>query len=133
MFHIDHTALSVSDMETSVAFYEKLGFILDKKWVAEDGSLSIVMLLKEGTWLELFCYQDKEELPQSAKEIATDLKVMGTKHFALHVNDLEEAIAYLLQNELISDRPEIKTGRLGRDYFFISDPDGILVEIISEK
>jgi len=46
---------------------------------------------------------------------------------------IEKAIAYLLAENVIKERPEIKTGRLGRNYFFIPDPDGIMVEIICEK
>ncbi len=133
MFHVDHTAMSVSDMDASITFYTKLGFEKTQHWQAEDESLSIVMLKKDGTYLELFCYQSHEPLPESAKSVATDLLVNGTKHYALHTADLEKAIAYLLAENVIKERPEIKTGRLGRNYFFIPDPDGIMVEIICEK
>lgn len=133
MFHVDHTALSVSDMEKSITFYQKLGFEFYQNWEAEDDSLRIVMLKKDGTFLELFCYADSTKLPESARSVATDLRVRGTKHFALHTKNLEEAIDYLQKENLLEEAPEIKTGRLGRNYFFISDPDGIQVEIICEK
>lgn len=131
MFHMDHTALSVTNMDKSIDFYENLGFEVTKKWLSEDDSLQITMLKLDDVYLELFCYKTHTPLPESAKSVASDLLVLGTKHVALHTDDLQAAIEYLLEHKIITQTPEIKTGRLGRDYFFIPDPDGIQVEIIS--
>jgi glyoxylase I family protein len=73
----------------------------------------------------MFCYTKCTELP----ETATDVHVIGTKHFALGVNDIEEAKEFVLKNK-IANNIEIKNGKLGKPYFFIKDPDGMLVEII---
>lgn len=129
MFNVNHVSISVIDMEKSVEFYKKFGFDDFKSWKAEDESIKINMLKLNNTVLEMFCYKNYTELPETAKSVATDLPVIGTKHFALGVEDIEKAKEFVLNNN-IYDNIEIKVGRLGKPYFFIKDPNGILVEII---
>ena len=87
------------------------------------------MLKLSNTVLEIFCYKEYKELPETAKSTATDLPVLGTKHLALGVEDIEKAKEFVIKNNICKD-VEIRKGRLGKEYFFIKDPDGILVEII---
>ncbi len=129
MFNVNHIAISVIDNEESIEFYKKFGFKEFKKWRAEDESIKIDMLKLSDTVLEMFCYKEHTELPETAKSIATDLPVIGTKHFALGVENIEQAKEFVTKNEIAKDI-EIKVGRLGKPYFFIKDPNGILVEII---
>lgn len=130
MFHIDHYAISVKDLNASMEFYQALEFGVIKKYQAEDGSLSIVHMKNGDFILELFAYKDCKDIPETSRSLTEDLPIAGSKHFGLYVQDLKEAADYLLEKKLIEKEPEIKTGRLGRSYFFISDPNGILVEII---
>ncbi len=129
MFNVNHIAISVIDNEKSIEFYKKFGFKEFKKWKAEDESIKIDMLKLNDTVLEIFCYKEYIEIPETAKSTATDLPVIGTKHFALGVQNIEQAKEFVIKNE-IADNIEIKVGRLGKPYFFIKDPNGILVEII---
>ncbi len=134
MYTFDHTALSVSDLDRSVVFYGKLGFAPYQRWDAEDGSVSIAQLKDAGdSILELFCYRDCGALPEYRMSLATDLPVLGTKHLGLRAPDVQAAARDLLAAGLIDEAPNILTGRLGRSYFFIKDPDGILVEIIEAE
>ena len=129
MFNVNHIAISVTDSEKSIEFYKKFGFENFKSWKADDDSIKINMLKLNNTVLEIFCYKEYTELPETAKSTATDLSIIGTKHFALGVEDIEKAKEFVKINE-IADNIKIKVGRLGKPYFFIKDPDGILVEII---
>lgn len=129
MFNINHVAISVTEAERSIEFYKKFGFKEFKSWKAEDESIKINMLKLNNIVLEIFCYKKYKELPETAKSIATDLPVLGTKHLALGVENIEKAKEFVLQNNICQSL-DIKIGRLGRPYFFINDPDGILVEII---
>jgi len=129
MFNVNHVAISVVNMEKSIEFYKKFGFKEFKSWKAEDESIKITMLKLNEVVLEIFNYKDYIKLPETAKTTATDLPVIGTKHFALGVENIQEAKKFVLENK-ICESVDIKTGRLGKEYFFINDPDGILVEII---
>lgn len=129
-FNFNHVAISVKDMKKSIEFYKKFGFEEYKAYEAEDESIKINMLKLNNTVLEIFCYKEYTKLPETAKMTATDLPIIGTKHFALGVKDINEAKEFLIQNELVQDEIKINKGRLGKNYFFIKDPDGILVEII---
>lgn len=129
MFNINHVAISVTDVDRSIEFYKKFGFQDFKSWKAEDDSIKINMLKLNNTVLEIFCYKQYTDLPETAKTTATDLPILGTKHFALGVDSIEKAKEFVMQNN-ICENIDIKIGRLGKQYFFISDPDGILVEII---
>lgn len=129
MFQINHVAISVTNMERSVSFYKKFGFKEYKSWKAEDESIQISMLKLGDTILEIFCYQENKKLPETAKSTTTDLPVIGTKHFAFGVDEIEKAKSFVIENN-IYENIDIKVGRLGKPYFFIQNPDGILVEII---
>lgn len=133
MFTTDHYAISVGDVDKSIAFYEKLEFSVIKDYHAEDGSVRIVQMKNGNFILEMFAYPDSEKLPDFVNTLGEDLKVKGAKHLGLQVQDVEKAACYLVESGLINEMPTICEGRLGRPYFFIKDPDGIFVEIISAK
>lgn len=129
MFNVVHVAISVSNIRRSIDFYKRFGFKEFKSWDAADESIKIRMLKLNNFILEIFCYKNNIELPKTANSIATDLPVLGTKHFALGVSNIEKAKRWVLENNIV-DEVNINIGRLGKSYFFIKDPDGILVEII---
>ena len=129
MFNINHVAISTADIEKSIEFYKKFGFKEFKSWKAEDDSIRIDMLKLNNILLEIFCYKDYTRLPETAKITQTDLPIIGTKHFALGVEDINKAKEFVIENNICKN-VDIKRGRLGKQYFFINDPDEILVEII---
>lgn len=130
MFQADHYAISVKDLKASINFYRALEFEVVKYYRAEDETLDIVHMKNGDFILELFAYKKCKDIPKTALSLEEDLPIAGSKHFGLYVQDLEEAADYLVKKEIVRTEPEIKEGRLGRNYFFISDPNGILVEII---
>lgn len=131
MLKFDHVALSVTNVDESIKFYEKLDFSLSQRWDDPNGKLSIVLMKNSNMILEMFCYKNYKALPEYRHELSSDLEVIGTKHFGLCVEDINAAAKLLCQKEICTS-PIIAKGRLGRDYFFIKDPDGILIEIIQE-
>lgn len=131
MFEFNHTAISVSDLDKTLEFYKKLGFTVKQEYFSSE--VDIVMLSLNGYLLEVFHYAESFALPQHSKELGTDLKTIGTKHFALGVKDILKAKDFVEKNKLCSGEIKIVQGRLGKPYFFITDPDGIFVEIIESK
>jgi glyoxylase I family protein len=132
MYSIHHFTLSVSDAKKSEEFYSLLGFEKIKEWKAEDNSLQIVHLKNGEIILELFCYTSYQGLPDHSKVLSADLSVLGVKHFALHVESIEKAREDLSRKG-VTFHTDIVKGRIIPKYFFIQDPDGILIEIVSEK
>lgn len=133
MYAIHHVALSVTNRERSVAFYAKLGFTEAHLWEADDKSLTITHLKLNDFILELFCYPNYTPAPDSIHAIVTDLPIIGTKHFGLRVDSIEAARDNLAAKGIVKPDIPITQGRTGPRYFFIEDPDGILVEISEDK
>ena len=131
MFSLHHVALSVSDLDATIAFYTALDFEPVYRWHAEDGKLMIVHLKQGEFLLELFCFEDPSPAPLSSQELASDLPRVGIKHFGLRVADIHAALAQL-QAQGLADDVQVVKGRTGIDYFFIKDPDGILLEIVQD-
>lgn len=132
MFKMNHIAISVSDFEVSSNFYKKLGFKPFKYFESEDKNMIIGMFKLEDMKLEIFCFKNYQGLPESATSTATDLPIVGAKHFALGVKSIEEAKTFFETNNNINQEIKITLGKLGKKYFFIKDPDGILVEVIEQ-
>ena len=130
IFSINHTALSVNDINRSIEFYEFFGFKKEKEY--HDDALDIVTLRLGETKLELFHYKEHIDLPEHCKELSTDLKTIGTKHLGLGVEDIETAKRQIEISGIFDGEIKIVSGRLGKPYFFIKDPDGILLEIIEK-
>jgi glyoxylase I family protein len=133
IFTMHHICLSVTDRSKSVDFYAKLGFTQVFLWESEDNSLTITHLKLGDTILELFCYKKYVPAPDTILSTKTDLPVVGTKHFGLKVESIQLAKEYLVEQKIIDIDKEIITGRTGPLYFFITDPDGIQVEIAEDN
>jgi len=125
-----HTALSVSDMDRSVVFYEFFGYRKVLTWEASDESLSIVHLKNEqGHVLELVGYADAAVIAPPG--VGNDLNKVGVKHMAFHVKDIQAA-----HDEIVSaglgEVTDVTSGRTQMDLFFVRDPDGLWVEILKD-
>ena len=127
MFSINHVAISVEDLDKSIKFYNNFGFKKLKEY--HDETVDIVFLKLKGTMMEIFHYAKHSPLPAHANTLAGDLQTIGTKHFALGTKDIDKAKDFVVKLGYASPDMEIKQGRLGKKYFFIVDPNGILVEI----
>jgi glyoxylase I family protein len=128
-FH--HCAISVRDLNRTVAFYTDLGFVEVIRWTAPDGSLEISHLANGHSFLEVFCYSQNAAAPPDVRDGGPELESVGVKHFALLVGDLVSA--HELLKRAHHDTTEISAGRTGIEYFFARDPDGIWFEIVRDE
>ena len=142
---LSHINLCVTDMDRSLEFYKTLGFRVLDDFVMEEplvgSALGIelrrfraaFLTLGEGgrdPWLDVVQFLD----PPTGGSPYSSLNNVGICRFALHVPDLDAAVAYVRE---ALDPPEVAPAtwvgegeeRLGIYCFY--DPDGIVVQLVS--
>jgi len=122
-----HTAISVSNLEKSQVFYENV-FNLKFESKGERPDLKIKMINlkdKDGNVIELF----QHENPTPLKDDLMDFQKIGIKHIAFIVENLEKAIEKAVSCGAKIVWP-IQNGITIKRLAFISDPDGIPIELL---
>jgi glyoxylase I family protein len=127
---LGHIALSVSNLERSAAFYGRhFGMRRGRKYDHRDKGFNIAFLQKGGITLELFEFKTYKPLPVYRRALDKDLKTLGVKHFSVEVADIEGVYKKLKRGKVVF-ATDLRVSSSGARYFFIKDPDGILVEIM---
>ena len=125
---INHVGLRVRDLETSRAFYEKLGF---EFIVGPIGPEPVaVMLHPSGVNINFILNASeaasKENLLMDAPE-----KHTGFTHIALEITDRSEVVEHLEKVGIpITETVELPDGTV---FFFVRDPDGNVIELHQPK
>jgi len=125
-----HIAISVSDLGRAIAFYHKnFGLKCSEKFRIRPLGLEIALLKNKNLCLELFHFKAHKSLPKYRRNLDSDLKTIGVKHLAFAVKDIEAQFRKLKKAK-VKFATEMRIFASGARYFFIKDPDGILVEVI---
>ncbi|ARS88729.1 VOC family protein [Natrarchaeobaculum aegyptiacum] len=130
-----HVGLTVSDLETTVAFYrDVLGLeVLDRFEVSGQAFETVTELEgSSGRFVHLDAGDVRLELveyePAGAALEDSDLNQPGAAHVGLAVDDLESVYAGLPEDvETLSDP---QTTASGTTLCFLRDPEGNLVELL---
>jgi catechol 2,3-dioxygenase-like lactoylglutathione lyase family enzyme len=125
-----HVGLVVADLARTTAFYEALGFRIASDLPADDGSRAIRFLELDGFQLELFWYAEPGE-PAPAPAPAGKGQ-LGFRHVALHTDDIDGALAQLKTLGFVSADLEVRVVPIGFKLVFLTDPDGVEIEILQE-
>ncbi len=117
-----HVAIIVSDWPKAREFYvEKLGFSLIREVYRPEIGDYLRMLDLGQTTLEIF---EKPNYPQRV----TNPEAKGLRHLAFHVENVEQAVAWL--NGLGIETEPIREDKVnGGRFTFFKDPDGLPLEI----
>jgi len=126
---IHHVAFSVSDIVSSIDWYEKnLGF-KKSHGVERDFGTFALLTNTEGENIELIQHPNSLPLPEQRKDLLDDIQQIGTKHLALQVEDLEATLSDLKANGVEQVR-NVGDAFYDAKYTFIKDPDGNLIELV---
>jgi len=122
-----HTALSVKSIEVSQKFYTTVfGFEFKSRGDRKELLTHFVYLEdKQGNGLELF----EHDSPLPLVEKLMDFRKIGIKHIAFVVDSIEPILERAKKNgasALLEPRKGITVKRIA----FISDPDGIPIELV---
>jgi|GEM_PF-727366 len=135
--NIDHIAIIVEDMARTISFYKKcFGFAVERKFGNSELGIKAVVLKKGHSRIELFHYRDDK--PQFAKNI---LQVHGSavpesyftpgiRHIAFRTRQFDGAVNFL-RKKGVNPWIKPKTGYSGDSITFFSDPNGIMLEVVS--
>jgi glyoxylase I family protein len=121
---LHHVAIIATDGDRALAFYAGvLGLkVLARSWRAERRSWKIDLALPGGGQIELFTFPDPPPRP-------TRPEARGLRHLALTVAGLDAWIAHLAAHGHPAEA--VRTDPLtGARFTFVSDPDGLPVELV---
>lgn len=121
---IDHTTITVSDLQVSIAFYTGLlGFVANHEMHIPDSGLHIVFLRLGNTVLELF------DTGRTGTVVVSETNDdIGYKHICLEVDSVDREYSRLSAAGVrFTSNPHTVQGvRVA----FLKDPDGMDVELL---
>lgn len=119
---VHHIAIICSDYEKSKAFYtDILGFTIDREVLREERQSYKLDLSLNGQYcIELFSF------PNPPARVSRP-EACGLRHLAFEVDDIEEAIAQLSKNDVVTEPIRIDEFT-GKRFTFFSDPDNLPIE-----
>lgn len=122
---IDHTTITVRNLERSIDFYTRLlGFTIDHEMWIPESRLRIVFLRLDDTLLELF------GVPETRGEMISNVnEVVGYKHICLLVDSVDDEYDRLARAGVQFRIAPVTIQNAVRIAFF-GDPDGLDIEMI---
>ena len=126
---LDHVAITVADIDRSLAFYrDLLGCEVLGQLLLDEATFKLVYLRRGGAYLELFAHRSPAAPGEGgARDVAP---ATGFQHVAFHSADVDAVAARLEAAGVRFDRPP-RNAPGGVRLAFVRDPDGNLVELVS--
>ena len=122
MSELIHTCYRITDIDRSVAFYEKLGFEEKRRMPIGDSATNVFMGFPgDGARLEL-TYNHGQDEPY---DIGT-----GYGHIAVSVDDLDGVLERLAAEGIEPERPPYTVSEGGSRLCFVRDPDEYRIELL---
>jgi len=137
-----HLRLTITDIETSLPFYENLGFVVLSRGAINDGAFLGITTPVEGEFVRLRLPDEPFELrliqwmqPTANGKHYKEPFHRGIFRVALGVDDTRSAYEEMCSNGAIFDRPPMQVELSGTPVpdmwiTFISDPDSIAYEFV---
>jgi len=125
-----HGALSVPDMEASIAWYGRvLGFEVERRFPIPHIPAQVAILRRDDLRIELFQVQNGKPLPEERRQPDQDVFTHGNKHVAFAIEDVAAAAAELRRHGV--DVVFVMEAEFGSN-IFIRDNAGNLLEFVQQ-
>ncbi len=122
MSELIHTCYRITNIDRSVAFYEKLGFEEKARMPIRDEATNVFMGLPgDGARLELTYNHGHDE----RYDLGT-----GYGHIALSVDDLDGVLERLAAEGIEPEKPPYTVREGGSRLCFVRDPDDYRIELL---
>lgn len=122
-----HAAITVSDLERSIAFYRDiLGFPVRRTLTIPGGPKIVLLSIGDHGEVELFEQPATGPMPEGA----SDPRMVGLKHFAMEVDDVEAVWTELEAKGVKSFGIPLFRQPNGPKACHFLDPDGVILEIV---
>lgn len=120
---IHHVAIICSDYEKTKDFYVRvLGLTpINEVYREERDSYKLDLQVNGEYQIELFSFPHPPVRPSYPEAV-------GLRHLAFEVEDIEEAVCYLNDHEVVVE-PIRKDPLTDKKFTFFADPDGLPIEI----
>ncbi len=107
-----------------------MGFTFDFGYEIEGLNAKVAFLTLNDFRIEIFEIKNASSLPESSRNAAMDLPIVGLKHIAISVDNLKQMVARLKSQEVevINEIREV-TNSNGQKFVFFKDNNGILMEL----
>ena len=124
---IDHIGIAVKDLEKALEFYETLGMEAEGTEVVEEQKVRVAFLPTGDSELELL----ESTSPDGPIAKHIEKKGEGIQHLALRVENIEEAIADLMEKgvRMIDEKPRYGAGGAKIAFVHPKSTNGILLEL----
>lgn len=123
--NVDHLGIRVTNETGSIAFYEQLGFKVERR---ADGDTVTILRNSHGIELNLV-YNGVDST--GGKNILMDVpeKHTGYTHMALNVGSISKALYALREQNIAISQGPVSFGRGDAASVFIRDPDRNVIEL----
>ena len=125
-----HGALSVPDLEESIAWYSRvLGFEVERQFPIPHIPAQVAMLRRGDLRIELFQVENGKSLPDERRQPDQDVFTHGNKHVAFAIEDVTSAAEALRRHG--ADVVFVLEADFGSN-IFIRDNAGNLLEFVQQ-
>jgi glyoxylase I family protein len=123
---VEHIQITVHQMETSLAFYELLGFTEYRKIRNDSDRYTVLVLIAGPVVLELLQFDESDAPLEIPPNITAGLRTLGYRHVALRVSSVQAWCDWARPKGLPFFSLQLTAS--GAPQVFLRDPDGNLLE-----
>ncbi len=125
MIEYQHTGISVTDIDRTVAWYAaRFGFKETKRFVKPELEIRGAVMALGNAVLEILQPDSPTHAQQGCHTLAQHLRKLGANHIAIGVSDITECF-----EKFKADNVDLISELIDSRFFFCKDPDGTLIEV----